>query len=56
MLGNLDPRAEPVLLEADSFDLFFNKRYNLCRGYFLIQLEQRYMVKAVKHPSIIKKR
>ena len=23
------------IVEASSFDLFFNKRYNLCYGYFL---------------------
>ena len=43
------------LVEADSFDLFFNKRYNLCYGYFLLQLEKRPIIRAAKHPSIIKK-
>ena len=43
------------IVEASSFDLFFNKRYNLCYGYFLKQLKQRHAIKAVKHPSIIKK-
>ena len=43
------------IVEASSFDLFFNKRYNLCYGYFLKQLKQRHTIKAVKHPSIIKK-
>ena len=42
------------LVEADSFDLFFNKRYNLCYGYFLLQLEKRPIIRAVKHPSTIK--
>lgn len=43
------------IVEASSFDLFLNKRYNLCYGYFLKQLKQRHAIKAVKHPSIIKK-
>ena len=43
------------IVEANSFDLFFNKRYNLCYGYFLKQLKQVHTIKAVKHPSIIKK-
>lgn len=43
------------IVEASSFDLFLNKRYNLCYGYFLKQLKQRHTIKAVKHPSIIKK-
>ena len=44
------------LVEANSFDLFFNKKYNLCYGYCLKQLRQRHSIKAVKHPSIVKKR
>ena len=28
------------IVEASSFDLFLNKRYNLCYGYFLKQLKQ----------------
>ena len=43
------------IVEANSFDLLFNKKYNLCYGYFLKQLKQRRAIKAVKHPSIIKK-
>ncbi|MFM7978874.1 MAG: hypothetical protein ACKPKO_06120, partial [Candidatus Fonsibacter sp.] len=43
------------IVEAGSFDLFFNKRYNLCDGYFLKQLNNCPEIKAVKHPSIIKK-
>ena len=43
------------IVEASSFDLFLNKKYNLCYGYFLKQLKQRHTIKAVKHPSIIKK-
>ncbi|MFM7986284.1 MAG: hypothetical protein ACKPKO_43925, partial [Candidatus Fonsibacter sp.] len=42
-------------VEADSFDLLFKKRYNLCYGYFRIQLNKRPVIKAVKHPRIIKK-
>ena len=40
---------------GSSFDLFFSERHNLCYGYFLKQLRQRPSIKAVKHPSIIKK-
>ena len=43
------------IVEASSLHLFFNKRYNLCYGYLLKQLNQRHAIKAVKHPSIIKK-
>ena len=43
------------IVEASSFDLFFNKKYNLCYGYFLKQLKNCQEIKAVKHPSIIKK-
>jgi hypothetical protein len=42
-------------VEANSFDLLFSKKYNLCYGYFLKQLKQRHTIKAVKHPSINKK-
>ncbi|MFM7980564.1 MAG: hypothetical protein ACKPKO_14725, partial [Candidatus Fonsibacter sp.] len=41
------------IVEASSFDLFLNKKYNLCYGYFLKQLKQPQAIKAVKHPSII---
>ena len=41
-------------VETRSFDLFFNKRYNLCYGYILLQLERRPIIRAAKHPSIIK--
>ncbi|MFM7891719.1 MAG: hypothetical protein ACKO8V_07480, partial [Actinomycetota bacterium] len=41
-------------MEASSFDLFFNKKYNLCYGYFLKQMKNCHEIKAVKHPSIIK--
>ena len=43
------------IVEASSFDLFFNQRYNLCYGYFLKQLKQRHAIRAAKHPSIINK-
>ncbi|MFM7986208.1 MAG: hypothetical protein ACKPKO_43535, partial [Candidatus Fonsibacter sp.] len=43
------------IVEASSFDLFFNKKYNLCYGYFLKQLKKCQAIKAVKHPNIIKK-
>ncbi|MFM7980323.1 MAG: hypothetical protein ACKPKO_13505, partial [Candidatus Fonsibacter sp.] len=46
-------------MEANTFDLFFNQRYNLCYGYFLKQMQLQVIkyvreIKAVKHPSIIK--
>ena len=28
------------IVEASSFDLFFNKKYNLCYGYFLKQMKE----------------
>ena len=43
------------IVEANSFDLFFNNKYNLCYGYFLKQLRQQHSIKAVKHPRNIKK-
>lgn len=43
------------LVEASEFDLFFNKRYNLVYGYFLKQLPTLPSIKAVKHPSVVKK-
>ena len=43
------------LVEASEFDLFLNKRYNLVYGCFLLQLHQRPAIKAVKHPSVVKK-
>ena len=43
------------VVEANSFDLFFNKKYDLCYGYFLKQLRQQHSIQAVKRPSIIKK-
>ena len=42
------------VVEASEFDLFFNKKYNLVYGCFLKQLSQP-TVKAVKHPSVMKK-
>ena len=54
--------AEPInnlglhIVEASTFDLFFNKEYNLCYGYFLKQLKQRPEIKAAKRPRTIKKR
>ena len=53
--------AEPIknmslyIVEASSFDHFFNKKYNLCYGYFLKQMNNCPEIKAVKHPSIINK-
>ena len=32
------------IVEASSFDLFLNKKYNLCYGYFLKQLKQRHTI------------
>jgi len=43
------------LVEAVSFDLFFNKRFNICYGLFLKQTTASYRIRAVKHPSITKK-
>ncbi|MFM7984865.1 MAG: hypothetical protein ACKPKO_36650, partial [Candidatus Fonsibacter sp.] len=49
------------IVEANTCDLFFNTRYNLCHGYFMKQMQQRQVIKhvheiqAVKHPSIINK-
>jgi hypothetical protein len=43
------------LVEASEFDLFFNKRYNLCYGHFLKQVRQQHIVLGVKHPSLVKK-
>ena len=43
------------IVEASSFNMFFNQRYNLCYGYFLKQLQHKHAIKAVKHPSIFKK-
>ena len=31
------------------------REYNLCYGYFLKQLKNCHIIRAVKHPSIIKK-
>ncbi|MFM7985804.1 MAG: hypothetical protein ACKPKO_41465, partial [Candidatus Fonsibacter sp.] len=42
------------IVEASSFDPFFNKTYNLCYGYFLKQLKNWHEIKAAKHPSINK--
>ena len=43
------------LVEASEFDLFLNRRYCLVYGQFLKQLPKEVSVKAVKHPSMIKK-
>ncbi|MFM7984278.1 MAG: hypothetical protein ACKPKO_33640, partial [Candidatus Fonsibacter sp.] len=32
------------IVEANTFDPFFNKRYNLCYGYFLKQMQQRQVI------------
>ena len=42
-------------LVATGRSLFFNKRYNLCYGYFLKQLKQHRAIGAAQHPRIIKK-
>ena len=42
-------------VEAHEFDLFFNKRFNLVYGHFLKQLPSLPAIKAVKHPSVVKK-
>ncbi|MFM7984491.1 MAG: hypothetical protein ACKPKO_34715, partial [Candidatus Fonsibacter sp.] len=39
------------IVEASSFYLVFNKKYNLCYGYFLKQMKNCHEIKAVKHPS-----
>ena len=44
------------LVEAKEFDMYFNKRYNQCYGYFLKQPNSEFKkIHAVKHPSVIKK-
>ena len=43
------------VVEASEFDLFFNKQYNLVYGCFLKQLPLLPTIRAVKHPSVIKK-
>ena len=43
------------VVEASEFDLFFNKQYNLVYGCFLKQLPVMPNIRAVKHPSVIKK-
>ena len=43
------------LVEASEFDLFFDKRYNLCYGHFLKQVRQKHIARGVKHPSLVKK-
>ncbi|MFM7977887.1 MAG: hypothetical protein ACKPKO_01115 [Candidatus Fonsibacter sp.] len=35
------------IVEANTFDLFFNNRYNLCYGYVLKQMQQRQVIKHV---------
>ena len=40
---------------TSSFDLLFSKRYNICYGFFLKQLQRRPAINAVQHPSNIKK-
>ncbi|MFM7982547.1 MAG: hypothetical protein ACKPKO_24815, partial [Candidatus Fonsibacter sp.] len=32
------------IVEANTFDLFFNKIYNLCYGYFLKHMQQRHVI------------
>jgi hypothetical protein len=43
------------IVESSEFDLFFNQRHNLVYGHFLKQLPKKPLIKAVKHPSMIKK-
>jgi hypothetical protein len=43
------------VVEASEFDLFLNKQFNLVYGCFLRQLPEMPSIKAVKHPSVIKK-
>ena len=38
--------------EANSPELLFNKRYNICYGFFLKQPQRRQAINAVKHESI----
>ena len=40
------------MVEANNFNHLFNKRYNLCYGCCLKQLQRRPAVKAATHPSI----
>ncbi|MFM7989140.1 MAG: hypothetical protein ACKPKO_58485, partial [Candidatus Fonsibacter sp.] len=39
------------IVEANTFDLFFNKRYYLCYGYFLKQMQQFHEIKSRKAPK-----
>ena len=43
------------LVEATEFDLFFNKQFTLVYGCFLKQLPTLPTIRAVKHPSVVKK-
>ncbi|MFM7989468.1 MAG: hypothetical protein ACKPKO_60155, partial [Candidatus Fonsibacter sp.] len=42
------------IVEANSLDLFCNKRYNLCYGYFLKQMQQRQVIKYVHEIKAVK--
>ncbi len=43
------------MIEAATFDLFLNKRYNLCYGCFLKDIKTNYRIHMVKHPSVVKR-
>ncbi|MFM7989372.1 MAG: hypothetical protein ACKPKO_59670, partial [Candidatus Fonsibacter sp.] len=43
------------LVEAGSFDLLLDKRYNLCNGYFLLHIKMWSAFEAMHNLSIIKK-
>ena len=43
------------LVEAPEFDLFFNKQLTLVSGCFLKQLPTLPTIRAVEHPSVVKK-
>ena len=47
------------VVEVGSFDLFFNRRYNLCYGSFLKDAKEKksnsFLIHMVKHPSLVKR-
>ncbi len=50
-----DQEVSLYMVEAPEFDLFFNKQHTLVYGCFLKHLPKIPSIKAVKHPSVIKK-
>ena len=53
--GQAIKKLSLYVVEATEFDLFFNKQYNLVYGCFLKELPTLPTIKAVEHPSVIKK-